>query len=453
MDIIIAGCGNVGYTLAEQLSSEGHEITLIDTNAERMQYVADTLDVQIFAGNAASYDTLKDAGVERADLFIAVTDEDEINMISCLMANKAGGCKTVARVRNPMYYKDIRHIKEELGLSMYVNPEKETAHEISRLIQMPTALNIDSFDRGRINMIKFKVPDKSALNGMPIWDIRAKINANMLICVVERDGKTTIPNGPVVLRTNDIVSFITTNKNIYSIFKRIGITSRSIGSVIIAGGGRISYYLAGLLIKAKMKVKIIEKSLERCEELSELLPEAMVINGNAANKQLLLEEGINRTDAFVSLTERDEDNIMLSLYAGHTSKAKVITKVKKMTFEEIVKNLDIGSVVDPKSLVSENILQFVRALQNSYGSNVETLYRLNDNTVEALEFNVNANNKKIVGKSIMNLNLKRNLLICAIKRGYHSFIPEGRDTIEAGDKVIVVTTNLGLKDIGDILED
>ncbi len=453
MNIIIAGCGNVGYTLAEQLSSEGHEITLIDKSPERIQYVGDTLDVQSVSGSASNYDTLLEAGIERADLFIAVTDGDEINMLSCLMANKAGGCQTVARVRSPQYYEDIKHIKEELGLTMYVNPEKEAAYEISRLIQIPSALNVDSFDRGRINMIKFKIPKGTALDGMPVWDIRAKINANMLICVVRRDGKSTIPGGPVILRAEDEVSFITTNKNIYGIFKRMGITSKSISSVMIAGGGRISYYLASLLLKAKMKVKIIEKSMERCEELSELLPDAMIINGNAANKQLLMEEGINNTDAFVSLTERDEDNIILSLYASRSTKAKVITKVKKLTFEDIVRNLEIGAIVDPKSLVAEHILQFVRALKNSYGSNVETLYRLEDNTVEALEFNVSANNKRIAGKSIMSLNLKRDMLICAIKRGDRSFIPEGRDTIEIGDRVIVVTTNLGLNDIGDILED
>lgn len=455
MNIIVVGCGNVGYVLAEQLSKEGHEITLIDTETERIKFVVDALDIQGVAGNGISHSVLMEAGVENADLFIAVTDEDEVNLLGCLMANKIGNCKTIARVRNPQYYEDIKYIKEELGLSMYVNPEREAAQEMARLIQIPSAIDIDSFDKSRINMIRFKIPENSLLDGMAICDIRVKVSANVLVCIVQRDDEAFIPNGNFILRSGDIISFITPMREVYSVFKKAGVKVRNIKNVIIAGGGRISYYLADILLKDKIKVKIIEKNRERCEELSELLPEAMIICGNVTNQSLLYEEGVNRTDAFVSVTDMDEENIMLSLYVNKVSDAKVITKIKKVTFEEIVQDLNLGSIVDPKNIIAEGIIRYVRALQNSFGSNVETLYRLIDNKVEALEFNVNNTNdiNKLVGKPLMNINLKENLLVCSIKRGDKTFIPDGRDTIELGDRVIVVTTNLGLNDIMDILKD
>lgn len=455
MNIIVVGCGNVGYVLAEQLSKEGHEITLIDTETERIKFVVDALDIQGVAGNGISHNVLKEAGVEDADLVIAVTDEDEVNLLGCLMANKIGNCKTIARVRNPQYYEDIKYIKEELGLSMYVNPEREAAQEMARLIQIPSAIDVDSFDKSRINMIRFKIPESSLLDGMAICDIRVKVSANVLVCIVQRKDEAFIPNGNFILQSGDIISFITPIREVYSVFKKAGVKARNIKNVIIAGGGRISYYLADILLKAKIKVKIIEKDRARCEELSELLPEAMIICGNVTNQSLLDEEGVNRTDAFVSVTDMDEENIMLSLYVNRVSDAKVITKIKKVTFEEIVQDLNLGSIVDPKNIIAESIIRYVRALQNSFGSNVETLYRLIDNKVEALEFNVNNTNgvNKLVGKPLMNLSLKENLLVCSIKRGDKTFIPDGRDTIELGDRVIIVTTNLGLNDIMDILKD
>lgn len=452
MNIVVVGCGNVGYTLAEQLSREGHEITLIDNNAERLQFVVDTLDIQGVVGNGISYKTLIEAGLENTDLFIAATNEDEINMLGCLMANKIGKCKTIARVRNPEYYEDIKYIKDELGLSMAINPEREAAREMARLIQIPSAIDVDSFDKSRINMIKFKVKEKSLLDGMAIWDIRTKVSPNMLVCIVERGDKAVIPNGSFVIHAGDMISFTTPIKDIYGIFKKTGVKARNIKNVMIAGGGRISYYLAELLARAKINVKIIEKDRKRCEELSELLPEAMIICGNVTNQQLLDEEGIHNTDAFVSVTEMDEENIMLSLYVDKTTDAKVITKIKKMTFGEIIQDLNIGSIVDPKNIVAEIIIRYVRALQNSMGSNVETLYRLSDNKVEALEFNVNTNIPKLLGIPLMTLKLKNELLIAALTRGDKTFIPDGKDTIELGDRVIVVTTNMGLNDISDILE-
>jgi trk system potassium uptake protein TrkA len=452
MNIVIAGCGNVGYTLSEQLNKEGHEITLIDMDAERLQFVVDTLDIQGVAGNGMSYSVMQDAGVENADLFIAVTNEDEINMLGCLMAKKLGGCRTIARVRNPQYYNDIRYIEDELGLSMYVNPEMEAAREMSRLIQLPSAIDVDTFDKSLINMIRFAIPERSTLDGMAIKNVRNAVGKDMLVSIVQRGDEVIIPNGNFVLQTGDIISVVSAVRDARAIFERAGIKTRKIRDVMIAGGGKIPYYLAKLLIRAKIKVKIIETDHARCEELSELLPEAVVICGHTTNQSLLEEEGIHNTDAFVSVTETDEENIMLSLYASKNSNAKIITKIKNITFEEIVRELNVGSIVDPKNIVAENIVSYVRALQNSYGSNVETLYKLVDQRVEALEFSVKENVPGLVGKALMDIRLRDNLLICSINRGERTFIPEGKDTVERGDRVVVVTTNLGLNDIKDILK-
>jgi trk system potassium uptake protein TrkA len=452
MNIVIVGCGNVGYALSEQLSKEGHEITLVDTDAERLTFVVDTLDVQGVAGNGVSYKVLKEAGVEDANLFIAVTNKDEANMLGCLIATKIGkNCKTIARVRNPQYYEDIKYIKDELGLSMYVNPELEAAREMSRLIQIPSAIDIDTFDKSRMNMIKFKIPDDSPLDGIEIRNIKNKVGSDILVSIVQRGEEIVIPNGLFVLNKGDIISVVTPVSQAYNLFKKVGVKARSIKNVMIAGGGRISYYLAQLLIKARIKVKIIESDRTRCEELSELLPEAMIICGNVKNQSLLLEEGINTTDAFVSVTDKDEENIMLSLYASKAADLKVITKIKNVTFEKIVYELNLGSIVDPKSIVAEGIVSYVRALQNSFGSNVETLYKLIDKRVEALEFSVNKFVDGLVGVPLKDARLKDNLLVCSIKRNGKSFMPEGRDTIELNDKVIVVTIHQGLSDIKDIL--
>lgn len=453
MRIVIAGCGNVGYALAEQLNNEGNEITLIDTNAQRIKYVAETLDIQGLAGNGVSYGVLKEAGVSNADLYIAVTDEDEINMLGCLIATKAGAAKTIARVRNPLYYDDIQQIKDELGLSMYINPEREAAHEMSRLIQIPSAIDVDTFDKSRMNMIKFEIPSGSVLDGMMIKNVKSELNSSLLVCVVQREADILIPTGDFKLRSGDVLSVLTPVRNAYSVLKKAGLKARRIKDVMIAGGGKISYYLAQLLIKAKINVKIVEESTEQCEILSELLPEAIIICGNVTNQQLWLEEGIHNTDAFVSVTDTDEENIMLSLYAGKVSDAKVITKIKNVTFEEIVSDLNVGSVVEPKKIVSENIVSYVRALQNSFGSNIETLYKLNDDRVEAVEFVVSRNIDGLVGLRLMDIKLKSNIIVCSIKRGMRSFIPDGKDTIELGDRVIIVTTDLGLNDLKDIIEE
>ena len=452
MKIIVVGCGKVGSVLAEQLNKEDHEVTVIDSNSEKLEIMLERLDVQSYMGNGSSYKVQMSAGVKQADLLIAVTSKDETNLLSCLIARKAGNCHTIARVRDFTYYDEINFIKDELGLSMYVNPEYEAAREIARLVQVPSAMELDVFAKGRVNMVGIKVEDRSVLDGMRILDVRTKINGNILVCIIERGGEVIIPKGQDFIRKGDNVSFIVPISEMTRVFQRIGAVTKPIKNVMIAGGGTIAYYLAVMLKMARVNVKIIERDKARCELLSEQLPDAIIIHGDATNQELLLEEGISTTDAFVSLTNMDEENIMLSLYANEVSQAKLITKVNKITFNNVIRNLPIGSIISPKNIIAERIIRSVRTVKTTPGSNVETLYRINEN-VEALEFKVKNAVKNIVDIPIMDLKIRKDLLICAINRKNKFFTPNGKDTIQTGDLVIVVTSCLGLNDLSQIIEE
>ncbi len=450
MKIIIAGCGKVGYALAEQLNEEGHEITMIDPKIEKLDQVLSVLDVQGIQGNATTFRTLSEAGIKESDLLIAVTGQDEINLLCCLIAKKFGNCNTIARVRNPEYNSEIKYLRRELGLSMAINPEFTCAINISHLLEVPSALDIYSFAKTRINLIKLPVPDDSILHSMTVYEFSNKISESTLICAVERNHEVIIPDGNTVLQRGDNMFVIVPPRDIHSLLDKIGIKAKPIKSVMIIGGGTITYYLAKLLENTKIQVKIIEQDLKRCEELSSLLSKAMIIHGDATNRELLLEEGIDEVEAFVSLTNMDEENLVLSLFSNKVSNAKIITKVDKVSFEEVVDELPIGTIACPKNITAKSIIQYVRALQNSYGSNVETLYRILDDKVEALEFSIKQESR-VTGTPLMNLKLKKNLLVCAIVRNGKIITPSGKDTIELGDTVIIVTTNKGLTDIKDIL--
>lgn len=455
MKIIITGCGKVGFTLAEQLSDEGHEITVIDQKAERVQAAVDALDVIGYIGNGNSYKMQKEAGVEDADLWIAVTSQDEVNLLSCLVAKKAGDCKTIARVRNPEYMEEIDYIREELGLSLSINPEFATARDIDRLIQVPSALEVDTFAKGRAYMFRLEVPKGSPWHQMKVMDIAIKYGNHFLICILERGDEVVIPSGHTVIMEGDKISMIAPTETLNALFNAIGIPARPIRNVMIAGGGRISFYLAEKLLKAKVNTTIIEKNYQKCQELSEKLEGATIIYGDASDSTLLLEEGLEHMDAFVALTNFDEENIMLSLYANQVSKAKLITKVNKIGFEGIVRSIPVGSIISPKSLTAEHIIQYVRDLENhssnEHDSKVDMVYRVADNKVEALEFTVEEKSK-VIDIPIMNLPLKSNLLLCSILRRNRVLIPSGQDRIQAGDKVVVVTKERRLNRLEDILD-
>lgn len=450
MQIIIVGCGNVGATLTEQLSKEGHNITVIDVDGNAVEKVANQHDVMGIVGNGASLAVQNEAGIEDADLMIAVTTSDELNLLCCLIAKKAGDCKTIARVRNPVYNKEIAFIKGELGLSMVINPEYAAACEISRLLKFPSAIKVDIFAKGRIELLKCKLGEGSVLHGRPLTYISGGLGCEVLICAVERGEEVFIPDGSFELREKDIITVVASTRNANEFFRKIGMTMNRIKSCIIVGGGETTYYLAKQLLPMGVGIKIIEQNKERCNELSELLPQAMIIHGDGTDRNLLDEEGLPRIHAFVSWTSLDEENIMLSLYAKSVSKAKTITKVHRISYDEIIDSLDLGSVLYPKNITAEYILQYVRAMQNSIGSNVETLYRLIENKVEALEFRVNEQSE-LVGVPLKELRLKDNLLIACINRKGIIITPGGQDSIMLGDTVVVVTTNQGFHDLKDIL--
>ena len=452
MQIIVVGCGNVGMTLIQQLSKEGHNITVIEEKSSVVQSVVNNLDVMGIAGNGASYSIMKDAGIETADLMIAVTDSDELNLLCCLIAKKAGNCQTIARVRNPIYKKEISFIKEELGLSMVINPEEAAASEAERLLKLPSATKIETFARGRAELVRLVVDEESRLSNLALKDIPSDLKKKVVIAVVTRGNEVFIPDGSFILRPGDEITIIGSSKNTISFFKKLGLPSAKCHSTIIIGGGETGYYLAKQLISLGIKVTIFDKDPVRCKELTELLPQALVINGDGTDKDMLLEEGVTRTESFVSLTNLDEENIMLSMYVKSINpKAKLITKVHRVNYGDIIGSLNIGSIIYPKNITADRIVQFVRGMDASKDSNIETLYKLNDDRVEAMEFIVR-NGSPVIGTELAQLKLKKGILIACINHNGEIISPSGDSVIRDRDSVIVVTTLTGLKDIGDILE-
>ena len=379
MNIIIVGCGKVGRTLAEQLSNEKHNIVIVDIIEKKIQDTTEDIDIMGFLGNAASINTLLDAGIETADLLIAVTGSDELNLLCCLIAKRVSKCHTIARVRNPVYSKELGFIKQSLGISMIINPEYAAAIEIARILRFPSAIKIDTFAKGRVELLKFKIKPEFKLNNMSVMEFGERYKNLILIGAVERGEEVSIPSGNFILKDNDIVSVIASPINSALFFKKIGIHTHQVKSTMIVGGGTLSYYLAKILLSMKIRVLIVESNAARCEQLSELLPDATIIHGDGTDKNLLLEEGLTRVESFVTLTNLDEENILLSLFAKKNSNAKLVSKVNRIAFDDIIEGLDIGSVIYPKYITADYILQYVRAMQNSIGSNVETLYQILDN--------------------------------------------------------------------------
>ena len=452
MNIIIAGCGKVGRALAEQLSREKHDITVIDRKPEAIQQITNIADVRGVVGNGTSFEIQMDAGIDTADLMIAVTDADEVNLLCCLIAKKAGGCQTIARVRNPVYHHEIHHIKDELGLSMVINPEWAAAMEMARLLRFPSAIDIDTFANGRIELLRFQLEEQNPLCNNKIKDLHMLSRCEVLICIVERGKEVLIPSGEVELKAGDMISVVASPVNASRFFKTIGIETNQVKNTMIIGGGKISFYLAKRLLEMGIQVKIIEKDRDACERLCEILPKAMIINGDGTDRELLAEEGLAKAEGFAALTNMDEENVMLALYAKSMSKAKKITKINRKTFDTIIGSLNIGSLIYPKHITSETILQYVRAMQNSIGSNVETLYRLVDGNAEALEFVIKGKSE-VTDIPLQELQLKPHILVCAINRKGKIIIPKGQDCIQEGDSVVIITTDCGAyKDIRDIMK-
>ena len=450
LKIIIVGCGKVGANLVDQLSKEGHDITVIDKKAEKIQDITNIYDVMGLVGNGASYSTQMEAGIEETDLIIAVTDSDELNLLCCTVAKRVGKCAAIARVRTPDYSEETGYLREQLGLALIINPELEAAREVARILYLPTALEVNSFAHGQAELIKFKVPEGNLLNGLSLAYLGKNITNDILICAVERNGEVYMPNGDFVLHSGDVVSFVSERHIARDFLKQIGLATRQVKDTMIIGASKAAYYLAKELLNMGISVKIIEKEKENCESLSVKLPKAIIINGDGTDPDILKEEGIETVQSFIPLTGIDEENIMLTLYAKQVSKAKVVTKINRVNYKQVINNLDLGSLVYPKYITSEAIIAYVRAKKNSMGSNIETLYHMFDSRVEAIEFIVEENSK-VSGVPIKDLKLKKDVLISFINHNGHIIIPTGNDEIEDGDTVMIVTKNTGFTGIDDIV--
>ena len=451
MKIIIVGCGNVGATLTEQLSKENHDVTIIDTREQRVSDVSNSFDVMGVVGNGTSLSVLREAGVEEADLLIAVTGMDEHNLLCCLIARKAGGCQTIARVSNPVYNDEIAFIRDEMEISMIINPQATVAREMARQLRYPSALKVDSFAKSRVELVTYRLPEGNLLCDTKLKDLGSGIKGDILIPIVERKDEVIIPDGNFELKAKDIITLIGTTPRLMEFFKSIGEPTTRAKDVLLIGAGRTAIYLTKQLLDMGLKVKVIEDNMEECENMCELFPKATIICGDPTDKNLLQEEGIRDAEAIITNTTIDEENIMLSLYAKSCSKARVITKIHRISYDEIIQDLNIGSVIYPKFITAEAIIKYVRAMKNSIGSQMESLYRLNNNRVEALELIIRENSP-IVGIPLQDLRLQKDVLIGCISRGGKAMIPDGRSTVEVGDTIILVTTRTGIYDIQDALK-
>ncbi len=393
-----------------------------------------------------------EAGVQKADLLIAATSADEINMLACMVAKKLGAKHTIARVRDPQYQQQMFFLKEELGLSVVVNPEQSAASEISRLMRFVPAIKAEPFAKGRIDLVEFKVKENSPLDGVQLSDFYRQFKVKILVCAARRGEEVFIPKGNFIIRSGDKLTILAAPAEISSFFRTVGTFQRKVRDVMVVGGGRIAYYLARQLIETGIHVKIIEKDEKRCNQLFDLLPKATILHGDGTDHELLSEEGLDKTDALIALTGIDEENIILSMYANSLNVDKVVTKVNNARLAEMLAPMGIESVISPKEIAANRIISYVRAMTNATGSNVEMLYRLADNKVEALEFRVRESSR-CIGVPLKDMPIKDDVLVGAIIRGGACIIPGGDDVIKAHDSVIVVTTMNGLHELDKILKE
>ena len=451
MKIIIAGCGKIGKRIVESLVEENHEILIIDRVPEIIEELTNIYDVMGICGNCADSDIVAEAGANECDLYLAVTDSDELNMLSCFIAKRMGAKHTIARIRAPEYNDNsLVFMRDNLEISLPINPERLAAHELFNILKFPSALKIESFARRNVEITEVRVRENSGLDGLRLMDIRGKFKAQVLVCCVQRGEEVFIPDGNFVIRTGDRIGVTAPHAEMQKFFRDTGFLQKQAKSVIILGGSRVAYYLAEMLIGIGVSVKIIDKDEKICETLGDALPKAVVIYGDGSEQELLLEEGIKNADAFISLTGSDETNILVSMFAMMNDVKKVIAKVDRDEIAPMAARLGLDCIVSPKKMVSDVVLRYARALENSKGSNVETLYKLMDDNVEALEFNVRED-APIVNIPLKNLKILKNTLIIGIVREGATITPSGNTEIHAGDRVVVITTNHGLDDIADIL--
>lgn len=451
MDIIIAGCGKTGTVLVESLIAEGHDITVIDTRSNILEKVQTTFDIKSVEGSCASCETLTEAQVEDADIFIAVTDSDELNMLSCFFARQLGAKHTVARIRKAEYNeKEKSFIADKLNLSMAINPDLLTARELFNMLDLPSSVKIEAFSSNNFEMTEMKIKPNSLLDGEKLCDLRNKFKCTFLVCAVQRGGDVFIPDGNFMLKSGDKIGFTATPQETQKFLKALRLTQKHTKSIMILGGSRTAYYLAKRLVGAGLSVKIIEQNYDKCEELATLLPNIPIICGDGAELDLLKAEGIANTDAFVALTGMDEENILFSFSAMTQKVPKIVAKVNSTALVEIADKLGLESVVSPKHLITEEIVRYVRMLDHTATSKMETLYKLMDGSAEAVEFTVTSDFQG-VDTPLKDLKMRKNTLIGGIVRGKRVIIPTGDDEIKENDRVIVIADEMRLTELSDIL--
>ena len=451
MKIVIAGTGKVGRTVAAVLSEEENDVTVIDLDPETVSLVSNDLDVICVEGNAADPEALRGAGVASADLVVAATEKDEVNMVCGIASRKLGAKHVIARIRDPLYLHQVAFLRDAMGLSQIINPEYECAKEISRILRFPGASRVDAFSKGSVEIVEHRIPEKGALDGVALRDLGTRFGARVLVALVEREGNALIPNGSTVLHSGDRLSITGSSRELRRFFVAIGEYKRPVRRVMIMGGGRTAVYLTRLLEESGIDVTIVERSRERCDLLCDLVPQAHIVCGDATISDVLQEDGIATADGFVALTGDDGDNIITSLYARSCRVEKVVTKVNHEHFADILNDSGLDSIVSPKEIVALQLARYVRGLSDSAGSSVETLYRLVDGKVEVLEFQV-LEESACVHVPLRELRLRENILISALIRGSRTILPNGSTVIMPGDHAIVVTAAGRLRSLDEILE-
>ncbi|MGN0606362.1 MAG: Trk system potassium transporter TrkA [Oscillospiraceae bacterium] len=453
MKVVIIGCGKVGSNLSRGLSNEGHDVTVIDCKETALGKIKDTQDIMCIEGNGADVEIQQEAQVDKAGLFIATTPHDELNILCCLLAKKLGAKKTISRVRNPVYFNQMDLIKDELGLSMVINPERIVSDEIMRILLFPAAVKIEVFSKGRIQLVEHIISENSSICNIKLSDIYKPNKIKFLICAVERNSEVFIPDGNFELHAGDKINIAASPRNIQNFFKSTSLMKNKVKTVMIVGGGKICHYLVKQIIDMKIRVKIIENNYEKCRELAATFPKATVICADGTEQEVLIEEGISEVDAFVAMTGIDEENILISLFAKNNSNAKIITKINRESYCNMAAEMGVDCIISPKSLAENTVASYVRSLNNTGGSsNIEALYHIVGNKAEAIEFKIKSDIEKLINVPLKNLKLKKNILICGIIRGRQVIIPHGDDCIIKGDSVIVILQNYHFTRIEDILE-
>lgn len=453
MNIVIIGLGKVGQLLTQYLSNEGYNIVVIDQNPAKVQDVVHQYDVLGISGNGANYDVLDEANVDKADAVITVTTSDELNILSCLICKRMGARYTIARVRNPDYSRQKDFMRDQLGFSMMVNPELEAANDIRRSILFPSAMKIDTFANGKIELIEMRVHKLTKVYHLALNHLSTVTKSNVLICAVKRGEEIFIPNGDFILKENDHIYVTGSHKDLSRFCLEIGFISQNIKDVMIVGGSKIAFYLAKQLSVQGIRTKIIEKDHERCVELSKKLPYATIVEADGSSEDILKEEGIHRSDAFICLTGLDEENIVLAIMAKHLGVKKSIAKVNRISLNTISDQMGIDSIVEPKAIIASHIVGYLRAKSNNDDlTSVQTLYKIVNDQVEALEFIVNEKTKYL-NIPLIHIKMKNHILIAGILRDNTMIVPKGQDCLQIGDRIIVVTTHTRLKQINDIFED